>query len=273
MYDTRFTTKEIAENAHISRKLLTVTTPEGNELCYVCKAKICDLNGEQIAAFSRKEKRVENDKKVSVRVYESECGEFVVKENYLYLGDEFLGVMPVKKRLIPLIILFFLLGCLLAASVVTFVLMSSPKDKMLVIDVKDENGAWKAQGTVAVLDDVLYPDTDGVYNFIIRNANDAKLLYDFSIAESYNGKVAKPFPLEYRVRVNNDLIGSEEWLKASELHFEDLIFLAQSEYLVTIEWRWPFESGNDALDTEFGRDAGQYSLQLTLTAEQIGGTP
>ncbi len=271
MYDVRFTSEQVTENYKPKKKFRVVTTQEGKSLCYASKGSICDLNGKQIAAFSRKEKREENEKKFTVRLYESDYGEFVIKENYLYLGSEFLGVMPDRKRFIPFILLG-VLGFLLASTIVAAVIAGLPKDDIPVIAVKDHNGDWKAQGTVAVLDEKIHPDSNGEYEFIIRNANDVRLYYEFSIEEYYNGKPAENFPLEYRVRVNNDLVGSEDWLSAEELHFKDLIFLPQSDYLVTLEWRWQFESGNDELDTTFGRDGGTYTLELFLTAETIDET-
>ncbi len=268
MYDTRFTAKKVIRTDEPNKKFRQVTTPEGKTLCEVSDACICDLNGQEIAAFSHTEKVVENGEKITARIYTSSYGEFIVKGNYLYLGKEFLGTMPPKKRRAALIFLT-VTGLLLAAAILIISLIDLPYDEPPIIDVRDDNGDWKAQGTVAVLDEVIHPDTSGEYYFIIRNANNVKLLYEFSIGEFYNGEPAESFPLEYRVRVNNDMIGSGEWLSASELHFKDLVLMEQSDYLVTLEWRWPFESGNDELDTDFGKVGGLYSLDLTLTAESI----
>ncbi len=271
MYDTRFTSEPITEEDG-RRGFRTVTTPEGKILCRVSDAEICDLNGERIASFTHKEKREDEEETVTVSIYESEkYGEFAVKENELYLGDEFLGIMPAKKNFARHI-LFLLFGFILVVTAVTAALVAvlmRPKEEFPVINVRDDNGEWKAQGTVAVLDDDIYPDASGTYNFIIRNSYKEKLLYSFSIVEYYNGEVATVSPLEYRVRVSNVPVGTGEFVPSEELHFEEVTFMPESDHLVTIEWRWPFESGNDESDTEFGKDGGHISLQLELTAETI----
>ncbi len=263
----KFTSKQV-RRVHPDNEFRKVISPEGEYVCDVNDACICDINGQQIATFSHNEEIFENDEKLVISTYESRYGIFTVKGNYLYLNDKFLGHMRDKKRRLPFIILG-ILGVLLTVAIILIALIDLPYDEVPVIDVKDKNGAWKAQGTVAVLDEIIYPDSKGEYEFIIRNPNDVQLLYEFSIAEYYNGEAAESFPLEYRVRVNNYLIGSEEWLPASELHFENLRFVEDSSHVVTLEWRWRFESGNDELDTCFGKDGGRYTLELSLTAESI----
>lgn len=268
MYDTRFTYSPVIREEQPVKRSRSVITPEGKYLCDVSKSSIFDLNGEKIAVYTHKEKIIQDGEEIPVRVYESRFGDFSLKGNYLYLNEEFLGTMAVKKKRIPLIFLG-LAGFLLALAILFIALIDLPYDEVPIIDVRDENGDWKGQGTIAVFDKVLHPDTEGTYQFIIRNSNEVKLYYDFSITECYNGEKTETFPLEYRIRVNNDLIGSEKWLSGSELQFKDLILMEQSDYLVTLEWRWLFESGDDPLDTYFGESAGQYTLDFFLTAESI----
>lgn len=269
MYNTRFTPEQFGGKIQFGKKYRAVTTPQGEILCGVSSKKICDLNGKVFAEFSHKQKTESGGKDSTVRVYRSvQYGDFTVKENTVYLGEELLGTMSAKEKRAPLI----LLGatCILLALIIVFIaLIGFPYSSMPVIDVKDGNGSWSAQGTIAVLKEKIMPGSFGEYDFIIRNPHDVRLSYSFTIDERYNEEPIEGFPLEYRVRVNNVLVGSEQWLPAEELSFNDLLFMPQSEYLATLEWRWPFEGKDDALDTNYGWEAGHYTLVLNLTAEAI----
>lgn len=269
MYNTRFTSEQFEGEIQFGKKYRTVTTPQGESLCGVSSKNVCDLNGKVFAEFSHEQKVESDGKELTVRVYRSwQYGDFTVKGNSLWLGEELLGSMPAKKKRAPLI----LLGAtciLLALTIALIALIDLPYAEMPVIDVKDDNGSWSAQGTIAVLDDKIMPGSDGEYEFIIRNPHDIRLSYSFTIDERYNDEPVENFPLEYRVRVNNALIGSEQWLSAAGLHFDDLLLMAESDYLVTLEWRWQFEGENNAVDTRFGEDGGKYSLEFVLTAEAV----
>lgn len=269
MYNTRFTPDQFGGEIQFGKKYRAVTTPQGEYLCGVSSKNVCDLNGNVLAEFSHEQEMESDGKEFTVRVYRSvQYGDFTVKDNTLWLGEELLGSMPAKKKRAPLI----LLGAtclLLALTIALIALIDLPYAETPVIDVKDDNGSWSAQGTIAVFDDKIMPGSDGEYEFIIRNPHDIRLSYSFTIGERYNGEPVENFPLEYRVRVNNALIGSEQWLSAEELHFGDLLLMAQSDYLVALEWRWPFEGENNAVDTQFGADGGEYSLEFELTAEAI----
>ena len=96
-----------------------------------------------------------------------------------------------------------------------------------------------------------------------------RILYDFEIEALYRGEPVSDFPIQYRVRMNNALLNTEEWLDIEELDFSDLTFLGESEQLITLEWRWLFEQGNDDLDTQYGIDNGDYSLVFHITAELL----
>lgn len=268
MYNTRFTPDEFAGEVNFQKKCRAVVTPQGEYLCGVGNDCICDLNGNIVAEFSHKKEIVVEGERFVARVYPSPYGEFTVRKGELYLDGELLGAVSAERKRTALILLGF--ACILLAALITLVaLIALPGETLPVIDVRDDNGNWNGQGTIAVFDEVIEPGSEGEYKFIIRNANEEKLFYAFRIEERYNGEETKAFPFEYRVRVNNAPIGSAEWRSASELYFENLILMPQSDYLVELEWRWPFEGGDNAADTSFGRDGGEYSLVIVLTAETI----
>lgn len=134
--------------------------------------------------------------------------------------------------------------------------------------ITDNNGEWKAQGEIALFDDTIKPGSEGTYQFIIKNDSDQKLRYGFNLSE-YIGNVSldiNPF-MQYRLRVNNKLI-DDQWQYAG-VDFTDIDILPGSKHIVTLEWRWPFESGNDSNDTLIGRAEGQLSVCMNLWAEII----
>jgi hypothetical protein len=169
------------------------------------------------------------------------------------------------------IALLAIVATLLLTTIALIALIDLPFSDTPVIDVRDELGAWTANGTIAVLDDSIHPNTSGEYEFIVSNSHNVKLSYGFTITEFYNGEeVENNFPLLYRVRMNNGLLLSEDWHTADEIVFSDLTFMPESEQIFTLEWWWPFESGDDEADTLLGIENGTYHLEFNLTAEVYG---
>ena len=156
-----------------------------------------------------------------------------------------------------LIIIFLVVALVLAHK------MSVPE-----FEITDKNGEWTAQGEIAVFDNKIKPGSEGAYNFIIRNDSDQKLKYGFKLSE-YIGKNIQdlnPF-MQYRLKVDNIPI-DDEWHYAG-VNYNDIEILPGSKHLMALEWRWPFESGNDSNDTLIGRMEGQLSVRLELWAEIV----
>ena len=53
--------------------------------------------------------------------------------------------------------------------------------------------------------------------------------------------------------------------------FTDLIIADRSTQQFALQWYWPYESGNDSLDTYFGKDHGEYSIVISITAQFTEG--
>ena len=276
MYDTKFTSGQVTKKNKPGMNYRTVVTPEDKYLCFVSSSKICDLNGRVIANFSHTEKKYVQSsgkdpvrREYHVRVYHSDFGDFRVRGNYFYHKYDYLGKMPARKLPFIFLLLFFILIALsIGTAIINLPHVESPSTP--VIDIVDDNGNWNTQETIAVFGEKIKPGSGGAYEFKICNQNDTKFIYDFSIKEYYNEEPVNSFPLEYRVHINNEVVGDGGWLSASELKFEDFISEEQSVCIVTLEWRWPFEGANDDEDTYFGNDGGRYTLELFLTAESVG---
>lgn len=137
-------------------------------------------------------------------------------------------------------------------------------------EIIDNNGQWEAQGTIAVFDETIHPDTHGEYNFIISNTSDAMLEYVFKLEEKYVDRDEEwPSFMKYRLRMNGQHMETTEWFSAEELVYSGILILPKTKQLMTLEWWWPFEGGNDGNDTWFGNDAGKFSVVFHLTAEVV----
>ena len=137
-------------------------------------------------------------------------------------------------------------------------------------EITDKTGEWEAQGTVAVFDDTIYPGKSGQYDFVLHSLSEGNLKYVIVFDEYYTGDVVNWAPfMEYRLKMNGKCIETDEWRPIKDLTYEDIVILAETSQLMTLEWRWQFESGKDDSDTEFGFDAGTYSIVFHLRAEVI----
>ncbi len=251
--------------------------PHGKILGTVSGKRICDLNGHELAVYCGKENSEDgNGKKIKSRIYSGKDGvRFSLIADRLYsvteAGEDFVGTIEVTGRNPAHIILLSALALLLAATIAFIALINLPVYEHPVIEVKDDNGNWSAQGKIAVLDDTVKPGSSGEYGFVISNPYEVELMYSFAIVGVYEGTEEEIyFPLQFRLKMNNALIETDRWLKADELKYSELEMRAKSEQSFTLQWRWSFEDGNDGNDTLIGADGGKLSLILKLTAQRGG---
>ena len=172
-----------------------------------------------------------------------------------------------KRINLSRIIIISVTIALLLAALLFLILMETPENVPPRIVLKNmEGGELDKEYTLKVFDDLIYPGTDGEFSFRVENPHNQRVNYSFEIEPLYNGEPIDDFPIDYRIRLNNGLLNTEAWLDADELNYKDLTFLPETEHLITIEWRWLFEQGNDALDTAYGMDNGEYSFIFHITA-------
>lgn len=250
----------------------------------VSKKKVFDLNGEEIALFARKElKEDSSGKNNKIRLYTVDCeGE---EENGFYLSDGrfyailgenemLLGTCEVTERNLVHIALLAVLAVFLALFIAFVTIINLPFEGSPVIDIKDKNGAWEAQGVIAVFDDKVLPGSEGEYSFVIRNPYEVSLDYSFALTPKYDGNIdisdIDYFPLTFRLRMNNALIQTDRWLTVDELSYTKLSMMPKSDQSFTLEWRWAMDGGSNDGDTLIGADGGKLSIVLNLTAQQGG---
>ena len=236
-------------------------------LCGISNKCICDLNGNEIATFSRSERIVSGAPKQ--KVYESKFGQFIYFNNALFLGGNKVGYVSKSDKKSSI----FLLGTIsviLALIFTTVSLIDTPNDDIPVIRLTDKDGIIEDRKEIAVFDAMIEPGSTGKYSFSIYNPHYEQLSYNFSICEyTHNVKVSN-FPMQYKIKMNNMyIINEDNWIRSDQLVFNDLIIPERSTQLFTLEWRWPF-SIDDEIDTIFGVAAGTYTIEVNFTAQFTG---
>lgn len=128
--------------------------------------------------------------------------------------------------------------------------------------VYEKGGSWSQLTTINLfassnseVKDKIYPGVEGYYPFSIRNANDFALTFTMNITEDEH--MTGNIPLKYRLLDNKTGKyltgnGTDAWLSPEEL--QDMVVKIGNNRNVyyKLEWRWPYESGDDARDTAIG---------------------
>lgn len=114
----------------------------------------------------------------------------------------------------------------------------------------------------------LLPGAQGSYPFILKNKNSFHVIFTLSIEED-----SIHIPLDFRIVTEKDGIPVTDWwtVQTDGASVSDTVRINAGEsnsYL--LEWRWPYESGRDALDTEAGHAGGVYKVRLKIWAQQEG---
>ncbi|MBQ3009445.1 MAG: LPXTG cell wall anchor domain-containing protein [Oscillospiraceae bacterium] len=130
-------------------------------------------------------------------------------------------------------------------------------------------------------DKVIAPGTENSYTFKLKNTGDTALKYDMTV-EAFVTPGNITLPVDGRI---NRYDG--KWLAGSKGSYTDILDLngvtdsdrlAAGRYTYyTLDWMWPFESGNDEYDTLLGNMAVDEDITLTIritttaTATESGG--
>ena len=156
--------------------------------------------------------------------------------------------------------------CLLAiVLLILFVLLLPADNQHKSTIVSNNTRGWFESIPVDIFnDEKIAPGTEGEHDVSVKNTSNYEMKYELSVytSEGY-------IPLEYRVKVEDEyVLGSEqEWLRVTALEGarrSQGSIPSGGKLDLTIEWRWPFESGSDELDTEIGASASQEKLYVTV---------
>ena len=158
------------------------------------------------------------------------------------------------------------------------VLLKSTMDESLdvfAIEYENESGEITVKGAEG--QKVIAPGTDIEYTLRIRNKDNVALDYSFTPVLEHTSE--HKLPIVVRLLSPNDdyLIGNETtWVKIDELgdkEFSGTILKDESlEYV--FQWKWPYESGDDAYDSFLGSSAesGEVGLDVSFTVHAEANT-
>lgn len=111
---------------------------------------------------------------------------------------------------------------------------------------------------------VIAPGVSGKYSFTVENYRETKMQYNLNFVEQniYN------INMVYKLKLNGSYIaGNErEYVKYKELNKEGLLINANTNDILTIEWKW-LDNKND---TQIGKTEGaNYRMQITINASEL----
>ena len=117
-------------------------------------------------------------------------------------------------------------------------------------------------------DKIIAPGTENSYTFKLKNTGNVALDYTVEI-DAYFTPADIEIPITGRLnRYDGKWVvgGKDEYAKVSVLDTaEDNATLGAGKYTYyTLDWLWPFESGNDELDTMLGNLAVDQELTFTI---------
>lgn len=127
---------------------------------------------------------------------------------------------------------------------------------------------------------VIAPGTENSYTFKLKNTGNVALDYTVAV-EAYFTPADIVIPITARINRYDGL-----WVAGDKNNYADISELNGSEdkstlgagrySYYTLDWLWPYESGNDSLDTMLGNMAVNQDLTLTIvikTTAQISDNP
>ena len=144
--------------------------------------------------------------------------------------------------------------------------------KVDIFKIVYENG--EAVVTVDGMGDkVIAPGTGNEYTFYLKNTGNVMLDYKLEI-EAFFTPDTQPIPVEARLKGYDGtyLLGAEDsWADVLELNqVKDKASISVNRYAYyTLEWQWPYESGDDAYDTLLGNLAVDEDLTLTIVIKTV----
>lgn len=241
----------------------------------VGQAGLYALGGDKIAELkSHRTRETEDGKEIREAEYISDTRSFRLLGDDLYEVTKSGALTPLghierKQRNIARITVLSILTAFLVATVILLALVNLPmsETERPIVDIRDNNGSWEAQSVVAVFDGEIRPGSSGEYGFVVNNPHNIEMAYAFSIVPQYEGVAIEEFPITFRLKMNNVLLESDDWLTADNLDFSDMIILGGTKQSFTLQWQWAFDGGNDENDTVIGADGGKISMVLRLTAQ------
>lgn len=115
---------------------------------------------------------------------------------------------------------------------------------------------------------VIAPGTDNIYTFRLKNTGNVAMNYSIHL-EAYYSDNTDYIPVEVRMKgyYGRYMVGSKDaYAPVMDMNgVKEHATLDPGNYAIyNLEWKWPFESGDDAYDTYLGNLATEEDVTLTI---------
>lgn len=137
-----------------------------------------------------------------------------------------------------------------------------------IFKVAYENGEGYVTAKSFNGEKIVAPGTENSYLFKLKNSGDTEITYTLNV-DAFITPGDNMIPIEARIsRYDEEWIvgGPDEWVDVPTLDTAaDEASLSPDRYTYyTLDWRWPFESGNDEYDTFLGNLAVEEDITITI---------
>ena len=163
---------------------------------------------------------------------------------------KYIGELKNKNTLLLIILILFLF-LLSTILVVTNIQSAGPVYRDLY--VKDEDGVilnenWNIFGNTPN-NKVIYPGKSGYYKFNLINDNNVEIKFSIEFTDNNINHI----PIVYRLYTNNEsLLGDDKWYSIEDINLYDIVIKSNSEFPITLEWKWIDDGKHDFEDTIVG---------------------
>ena len=145
-----------------------------------------------------------------------------------------------------------------------------------IVYVDDKNGWYVYQQNLKIFENAAFeyigkiaPGASNSYDFKVHNETKNAIRYRIQFEEESE----YPINMLYRLRQGDSYVigNANKWVSGSELIMQSQKILSSNgtdNY--TLDWKWPYEGGKDAADTEAGEKmTSEYSLGIKINFEEV----
>ena len=145
-----------------------------------------------------------------------------------------------------------------------------------IVYVDDKNGLYVFQKSLKIFKNPAFTYTNKVapgvsnsYDFKVHNETNNVISYNIDFLEESEYAIN----MQYRLKRGNSYVvgGENTWVSGKDLKMTTLKQLAiDGVDSYTLDWRWPYEDGKDAQDTEAGEKmTSEYVLSIKVNFKEV----